>query len=207
MAREDAARVACGRVHLDHARELGRVSTDRRAEEERLLIARCPAILSLDVARWQTSGKEAVETALLRTRWDLFLPGHLVATVLLFVLHGRDATGSRGAKLHADAPEAARRYPPWPPSRYARPSGRLDEATTSDRDVRGDAGNDDAARTAFPSDPARLLHQGDHDRDHADVDTKADIVELDGFRWNAELDIRAIMQNLNHVRWQSPKMV
>ena len=43
----------------------------------------------------------------------------------------------------------------------------------------------------------------------AEVDTKADIAELYGFRWNAELDIRAIKQNLNlnHVRCQSPEMV
>ena len=43
----------------------------------------------------------------------------------------------------------------------------------------------------------------------AKVYTKADLAELYGFRWNAELDIRAIQQNLNlnHVRCQSPKMV
>ena len=38
---------------------------------------------------------------------------------------------------------------------------------------------------------------------------KADIAELYGFRWNVELDIRSIKQNLNlnHVRCKSPKMV
>jgi hypothetical protein len=43
----------------------------------------------------------------------------------------------------------------------------------------------------------------------ADVYTKADLSELYGFRWNAELDIRAIKQNLNlnHVRCKSPEMV
>ena len=43
----------------------------------------------------------------------------------------------------------------------------------------------------------------------ATISTKADLAELYGFRWNAELDIRAIQQNLNlnHVRCKSPKMV
>ena len=43
----------------------------------------------------------------------------------------------------------------------------------------------------------------------AEIDTKADLAELYGFRRNAELDIRAIRQNLNlnHVRCQSPEMV
>ena len=43
----------------------------------------------------------------------------------------------------------------------------------------------------------------------AEVYSKADIAELYGFRWNAELDIRAIQQNwnLNHVRCKSPEMV
>ena len=43
----------------------------------------------------------------------------------------------------------------------------------------------------------------------AEVYTKADIAELYGFRWNAELDIRATKQNLNlnHVRGKSPEMV
>ena len=43
----------------------------------------------------------------------------------------------------------------------------------------------------------------------AEVYTKADIAQLYGFRWNAELDIRAIKQNLNlnHVRCKSPEMV
>jgi putative transposase len=39
--------------------------------------------------------------------------------------------------------------------------------------------------------------------------SKEDIAELYGFRWNAELDIRAIKQSLNlvHVRCKSPEMV
>ena len=43
----------------------------------------------------------------------------------------------------------------------------------------------------------------------AELYTKADLAALYGFRWNAELDIRAIQQNLNlnHVRCQSPEMV
>ena len=43
----------------------------------------------------------------------------------------------------------------------------------------------------------------------AEVYSKADIAELYGFRWNAELDLRAIKQNLNlnHVRCKSPEMV
>jgi hypothetical protein len=39
--------------------------------------------------------------------------------------------------------------------------------------------------------------------------SKAEIAELYGFRWNAELDIRSIKQSLNlgHVRCKSPEMV
>ncbi len=46
-------------------------------------------------------------------------------------------------------------------------------------------------------------------RTDAEVYTKADLAELYGFRWNAELEIRAIKQNLNlnHVRCKSPEMV
>lgn len=42
-----------------------------------------------------------------------------------------------------------------------------------------------------------------------DVHTKAQIAELYGFRWNAELDIRSIKQSLDldHVRCKSPEMV
>lgn len=41
------------------------------------------------------------------------------------------------------------------------------------------------------------------------VDSKEDIAQLYGFRWNAELDIRSIKStlNLDHVRCQSPQMV
>ena len=43
----------------------------------------------------------------------------------------------------------------------------------------------------------------------ADTYTKEDLAELYGFRWNSELDIRAIKSNLNlgHVRCKSPEMV
>jgi hypothetical protein len=43
----------------------------------------------------------------------------------------------------------------------------------------------------------------------ADKYSQADIVELYGFRWNAELDIRSIKAalNLGHVRCKSPEMV
>jgi hypothetical protein len=43
----------------------------------------------------------------------------------------------------------------------------------------------------------------------ARVYSAADIAELYGFRWNAELDIRSIKSNLNlgHVRCKSPEMV
>lgn len=43
----------------------------------------------------------------------------------------------------------------------------------------------------------------------ADAYSKEDIAELYGFRWNSELDIRAIKQSLNlgHVRCKSPAMV
>jgi putative transposase len=43
----------------------------------------------------------------------------------------------------------------------------------------------------------------------AEVYNQADIVELYGFRWNSELDIRAIKSSLNlaHVRCKSPEMV
>lgn len=43
----------------------------------------------------------------------------------------------------------------------------------------------------------------------AQLYTPADVAELYGFRWNAELDIRSIKQSLNlcHLRCQSPDMV
>jgi putative transposase len=43
----------------------------------------------------------------------------------------------------------------------------------------------------------------------AELYTKEDIAQLYGFRWNSELDIRAIKSNLNlaHVRCKSPEMV
>ena len=43
----------------------------------------------------------------------------------------------------------------------------------------------------------------------AEAFTKEEIAELYGFRWNVELDIRAIKQTLglDHVRCKTPEMV
>ena len=125
-----------------------------------------------------------------RGRRAVFRPGNrrngVAAVAARFVLAGRPAggrprlllvlparaAGSRCAEWHAEAPAAARRFPPRMPPREARPSGRLDETAASavdgPGDVRHDPRDDGAARTAVPREPAGLPHDGDHDRDHAD---------------------------------------
>ena len=187
-------------------------------------IARAMAILSratatvLDVAVGPSSGQETGETALLRSRLDSFSPDDLLVAdrdfcsfFLLALLLGRGVQS--GTRMHQQRHVDFRRgcrlgkrdhLVVW--TRPQRPQW-MDRATYDTipetmelRELRFHVSQPGCRTTEITI--ATTLTD-------AAVDTKADIAELYGFRRNAELDIRAIQQNLNlnHVRCQSPEMV
>ena len=189
-----------------------------------LPIARAMAILSLataavlDLALGPYSGKETGETALLRSRLESFSPGDLLVAdrdfcsffmVALLLGRGVQSCTRRHQKRHFDF-------------RRGRRLGQRDHLVTWTRPQRPQWMD----QAMYDTIPATLLlrelqfHVSQPGRrttvitivttlTDVQVSTKADLAELYGFRWNAELDIRAIQQNLNlnHVRCQSPKMV
>ena len=189
-----------------------------------LPIARCMAILSLgtaavlDVVIGPYSGKETGETALLRTRLDSFSPGDLLVAdryfcsffmIALLLGRGVQSCARMHQKRHVDF-------------RRGRRLGKCDHIVTWTRPQRPQW-MDRATYDAIPEtlelrelrfDVIRSGHRTTvitivTTLTDAEVHTKADLAELYGFRWNAELDIRAIKQNLNlnHVRCKSPEMV
>lgn len=189
-----------------------------------LPIARCMAILSLataavlDVAIGPYSGKETGETALLRTRLDSFSPGDLLVAdryfcsfflVAMLLGRGVQSCARMHQKRHVDFRRGRRLGPRdhlvvWtkpPRPKWMDPAtyDTIPETMTL-RELRFQV-IQPGYRTTVITIMTTLTD--------AETYTKADIAELYGFRWNAELDIRAIKQNLNlnHVRCKSPEMV
>ena len=187
-----------------------------------LPIARAMAILSLataavlDVALGPYSGKETGETALLRTRLESFSPGDLLVAdrdfcsfFLLALLLGRGVQSCTRMhqKRHVDFRRGRRlgtrdHLVVW--TKPQRPTW-MDQATYDAlpvtmvlRELRFHVSQPGRRTTEITV--ATTLTD-------ANVYSKADLAELYGFRWNAELDIRSIKQNLNHVRCKSPEMV
>jgi hypothetical protein len=187
-------------------------------------IARACAILSLatacvrNLAIGPYSGKETGETALLRQLLESFSPGDVLVAdryycsfLLIALLLGRGVDVC--ARLHQRRTADFRR---------GRRLGPDDHLITWTRPPRP-AWMDEAAYAAIPATltlrelrfcvtvPGRrtqvltvvttLLD--------AEADRREDLAQLYGFRWNSELDIRAIKQSLNlaHVRSKSPAMV
>ena len=189
-----------------------------------LPIARGLAVLSLataavlDVAIGPYSGKETGETALLRARLDAFSPGDVLVAdryfcsiflIALLLGRGVQSCTRMHQKRHVDFRRGRRLGPcdhlvVW--TKPQRPRW-MDQATYDAlpetlvmRELRFDVTRP-GYRTMQITIATTLTD--------ADVYTKEDLAELYGFRWNAELDIRAIKQNLNlnHVRCKSPEMV
>ncbi len=189
-----------------------------------LPIARGLAILSLatatvlDVASGPYSGKETGETALLRTRLDSFSPGDLLVAdrdfcsfflIALLLGRGVQSCTRMHQKRHVDF-------------RRGRRLGKYDHLVVWTRPQRP-KWMDPATYETIPATMTlrelrfQMVQPGSRTKEitivttltDAEVHTKADLAELYGFRWNAELDIRAIKQNLNlnHVRCKSPEMV
>ena len=189
-----------------------------------LPIARGLSILSLatatvlDVAVGPYSGKETGETALLRTRLDSFSPGDLLVAdryfcsfFLIAMLLGRGVQSCTRMhqKRHVDF-------------RRGRRLGKYDHLVVWTRPQRP-KWMDPATYATIPETMElrelrfQVVQPGSRTTQitivttltDAEAHTKADLAELYGFRWNAELDIRAIKQNLNlnHVRCKSPEMV
>jgi hypothetical protein len=189
-----------------------------------LPIARSLAILSLataavlDVATGPYSGKETGETALLRSRLDAFSPGDLLVAdryfcsiFLIALLLGRGVQSC--TRMHQNRHVDFRR------GRRLGPRDHLVVWTKPQRPRWMDQATYDALPETLQLRELRfeVTRPGYRTTQitiattltDADVYTKSDIAELYGFRWNAELDIRAIKQNLNlnHVRCKSPEMV
>jgi putative transposase len=187
-------------------------------------IARACAILSLatacimEVAIGPYAGKETGETGLLRQRLDSFAPGDLLVAdryycsflmIALLLGRGVDVCARRPQRRTADFRRGRRLGPDdhliaW--SKPPRPEW-MDEATYATtpatltlREMRYCV-TAPGRRTQVLTVVTTLLD--------ADAYSRADIAELYGFRWNSELDIRAIKQSLNlaHVRCKSPHMV
>ena len=172
----------------------------------------------LDVAVGPSSGQETGETALLRSRLDSFSPGDLLVAdryfcsfflIALRLGRGVQSGARRHQKRHVDFRRGCRlgrrdHLVVW--TRPQRPQWM--DPTTYDtipetlemRELRFHVSQPGRRTTEITI--ATTLTD-------ADVYTKADVAELYGFRWNAELDIRSIQQNLNlnHVRCKSPEIV
>ena len=189
-----------------------------------LPIARAAVILSLatgcamDLAVGPYSGKETGETALLRSLLESFHPDDLLVAdrdycsfflIAMLLRRGVQVCARMHHKRRVDFRRGRRLGPHdhqivW--TKPARPDG-MDAATYDAlpnelllRELR--------FQVVVPGRRTRTLTIATTLTD-AEVYSKADIAELYGFRWNAELDIRSIKQslNLNHVRCKSPAMV
>ena len=189
-----------------------------------LPIARCLGILSLataavrDVAIGPYSGKETGETALLRTRLDSFSAGDLLVAdryfcsfFLVAMLLGRGVQSC--TRMHQQRHFDFRR---------GRRLGARDHLVIWTKPKRPQW-MDQATYETIPATMTlrelqfQVVQPGYRTQQitivttltDAEAYSKADIAELYGFRWHAELDIRAIKQNLNlnHVRCKSPEMV
>jgi putative transposase len=186
-------------------------------------IARACAVLSLataaicDLAVGPYEGKETGETALLRTMLDGFAPGEVVVfdrcfgsflMLAMLQLRGVDVC----TRLHQCRHEELCRIrqlgpgdylvrwtrpvrPAWmSPDQYA----QIPETLTL-REVEFDV--TEPGRTETITVITTLTDPNQY--------SSADLAELYGYRWNAELDIRVIKQTLglDHARCKSPEMV
>ena len=189
-----------------------------------LPIARAAVILSLatgcamDLAVGPYSGKETGETALLRRLLESLHPGDVMVAdryycsfflIALLLGRGVHVCARMHHKRHVDFRRGRRLGPHdhlivW--TKPARPDW-MDVATYDSlpnelvlRELR--------FSVVVPGRRTQTLTIATTLTDPK-ASSKADLAELYGFRWNAELDIRSIKQslNLNHVRCKSPAMV
>ena len=189
-----------------------------------LPIARCLGILSLATAAvlesaiGPYSGKETGETALLRTRLDSFSPGDLLVAdryfcsfflVAMLLRRGVQSCTRMHQKRHFDFRRGRRLGARDHLVVWAKPSRPqwMDQATyeTIPETMTLRELQFQVIQPGYRTQQITIVTT----LTDAEVYSKADIAELYGFRWNAELDIRAIKQNLNlnHVRCKSPEMV
>jgi putative transposase len=187
-------------------------------------IARACVILSLatacilDLAVGPYSGKETGETALLRRLLQSFSPGDVLVAdryycsflmIALLAQQGidvcarlhqrRTADFRRGRRLGPDDHLITWTKPPRPDWMDEETYAKI-PATLTLREMR--------YCVARPGCRVRVLTVVTTLLD-AEVDSRQDIAQLYGFRWNSELDIRSIKQSLNlaHVRCKSSEMV
>lgn len=189
-----------------------------------LPIARCVAILSLatacvtDVALGPYQGKESGETALLRTLFASLAAGDIAVMdryycsflmIALLLAQGTHTCARKHHLRHSDF-------------RRGRRLGKYDHLIVWTRPQRPEW-MDEETYAQIPAtlqlrelrfhivEPGRRTRTIDLITTLTDADehSPADIAELYGFRWNAELDLRSIKSNLNlaHVRCKSPAMV
>jgi hypothetical protein len=189
-----------------------------------LPIARAVAILSLatacamDLAWGPYQGKETGETALLRKLLASLQVGDIgvadryycsFMTIALLLGQGTHSCARKHQKRHSDF-------------RRGRRLGKYDHLIVWTRPPRPEW-MDEATYAQIPEtltlreirfqvvEPGRRTRTIDVITTLTDADeyTREDIAALYGFRWNSELDIRAIKSSLNlgHVRCKSPEMV
>jgi len=189
-----------------------------------LPIARAVAILSLatacavDLALGPYQGKETGETALLRKLLASLQAGDIAVAdryycsfmmIALLLGQGTHVCARKHQKRHSDFRRGQR-------------LGQYDHLIVWTRPERP-AWMDEATYAQIPEtltlreirfqvvEPGRRTRTIDVITTLIDADeyTREDIAQLYGFRWNSELDIRAIKSSLNlgHVRCKSPEMV
>jgi hypothetical protein len=189
-----------------------------------LPIARAVGILSLatacvlDLAQGPYQGKETGETALLRKLLGSLLAGDIAVAdryycsflmIALLLGQGTHVCVRKHQKRHSDF-------------RRGRRLGKYDHLIVWTRPPRPDW-MDEATYAQIPEtltlreirfhvvEPGRRTRTIDIITTLVDADEypREEIAQLYGFRWNSELDIRAIKSSLNlgHVRCKSPEMV
>jgi hypothetical protein len=189
-----------------------------------LPIARAVAVLSLatacvlDLAKGPYQGKETGETALLRKLLASLQPGDIGVAdryycsflmIALLLAQGTHVCARKHQARHSDFRRGQR-------------LGKYDHLIVWTRPERP-AWMDEATYARIPEtltlreirfqivEPGRRTRSIDIITTLVDADeyTREEIAQLYGFRWNSELDIRAIKSSLNlgHVRCKSPEMV
>jgi hypothetical protein len=174
------------------------------------------AILNLNIARYQ--GKETGESSLLRGILDAFRPGEVAVFDRCFCsflilatlvqrgthfctrLHQRRKHDFRKGKRLGPGDHLVTWTRPKRPEWMSEEAYRQIPETMTLREVRFNV-RVPGRRTQTLIVVTSLIDPEQY--------AAEDIAELYGFRWNAELDIRAIKQTLglDHVRCKSPKMV
>lgn len=188
-------------------------------------IARCAVVMSLATAcvhglAWgRYEGKQTSELALLRQLFDAFRAGEIAVMDRFYCSYFMMAALINGGVDVCTRQHQSRKTD----FRRGRRLGKNDHVVTWTRPVKRPKWMDEATYAAMPKElelRELRVHVGKPGYRTQELTivttltdaqeyTRADVVELYGFRWHVELDIRSIKRSLNldHVRCKTPHMV